>query len=1037
MNRIRPALTSVATALSLLTPCLLAAQNPPPDGEWLEFDTQHFRVIYHAGLEGLARHAGEVAERTHEVLRTELVRAPRGTIELVVTDHVDFSNGFATPFTTNRIVVFARPPLVMPGLAFSRDWLELVVAHEIVHIFHLDHAGAVGRAFRSVFGRPPMVWPLFPALGTPIWNIEGLATYYESRLTGGGRVQGTYHDMVIRAAALEAEIPRLGEVSAPSPVWPGGERSYVYGAALMEWIAGTYGPEAHAALLEATYGSVRPTFLFFGHVARRALGRPFGELYQEWRGAATDSAYAVRDRLVLAGLTAAEPVASHGPYAVAPRVSPDGRYLSYAAHDYRSDAETRIVDLATGEETGLTRRNQFGRLLGPASWLPDGSALVLAQLEYSGRYHLLSDLWLVPRDGRGQRLTRGQRLAQPDVARDGRRVAAVQNHHGSIRLVEYDLATHDLRVIAPTSPGEAFDSPRWSPDGRRIAVTRYSGGQADIVIVDALTGAVTPLTDEEALAGGPTWSPDGRWVLFWSDRTGVANLFAARDPAPGPTAAAPAPAGAGAGELYQVTNVLTGAFEADIAPDGSTLFFVAYHHDGWRIERAQLDTTAWRPAPPPAVRYDPGLLPRPATVRATGPESGPPAPPGTPPGAAAPKGLGEGGPSRPYSAAPGVLPSFWGPTYQVIGSALADQRSRFVGAFSMGWDVLQQHSWSAAGSIDIHTGRFAGRGSWTWAGLGNPDLVFSARRDWSAAGAIPMPDGHVEGVLERQDRLAVDAVFWHRRWRRSAWLGLGTELRSDQYQAHRMDEQALALAGFRLRELPTLAGLAVRPGFSNLRQHPYSISRQDGITTSVGAGRWWNLTDETTAYDQLNGSIAAFRGHRLWGFADHVTALRLAGIQRQGPDARTFSVGGAPGGMPDLIRGTAAAGPYLPVRGFRSGDRFGTRAWAASAEYRFPIHMPGAPGRILGLSLTSVSGSVFADAGHAWCTAAERDAEAPRFHQCPAREDPPLASVGAEITVNLGVIHGFPLSLRYGLAVPVSGIDGRGVAFHVGSGPSF
>jgi Tol biopolymer transport system component len=1019
----------VALTAAMATP--LAAQNPPPDGDWLEFDTEHFRVIYHAGLEDLARHAALVAERTHEILRADLVRAPRGTIEMVVTDHVDFSNGYATPFSTNRIVVFARPPLTMPGLAFSRDWLELVVAHELVHIFHLEHAGTVGRGIRAVFGRLPFVWPIFPALGTPTWNVEGIATYYESQLTGGGRVQGTYHDMVIRTAALESEIPALRRVSDASPVWPAGERSYVYGAALMQWIADQYGHDAHTDLAHATYGSVLPTFLFFDHVARQALGRSFTAVYDDWRAVATDSAHALRARIAATGITPVEPVVRHGPYAVAPRTSPDGRLLSYAAHDYRSDPATRIVDLATGETRGLARRNQFGSLLGPASWLPDGSGLVLAQLEYRGRYRLFSDLWLVDLDGRERRLTRNQRLAQPDVAPDGRRVVAAQNHDGSIRLVEHDLATGESRVIAAAAAGGAFDSPRWAPDGRRVAVTRYADGQVDIVVVDAVTGELTPLTSDESLAGAPAWSPDGRWVLFWSDRTGIPNLYAARAPAAGDTASP-----VGQGSAWQVTNVLTGAFEPEVSPDGSTLFFVAYHHDGWRVVRTPFDTTAWQPAAPPLVRYEPGLLPRPTPLRTAQPAPAATADPGaTRP--TAPNAPPIGGAARPYVAGPGVLPYFWTPSYQSVGSAATGQWSRFIGLYTMGWDVLQRHTWSAAGAYDIDTGRSSGSASWTWAGLGSPDLVFSAQRSWSPAGWIAISETQLEGVLARQDRLAADAVFWSRRWRRTAWLGAGGDIRRDGYQTYQMDEASLAQAGYRLVQPPTLAGASLRPGFSNVRLHPYGISRQDGITTALGAGRWWDITNGVHAYDQLNGSLAAFRGHRLWGYADHVAGARVAGARRTGEQARILDIGGAPGGVPDLARGTTTAGPYLPVRGFREGERIGTRAWAATAEYRFPLYLHGAHAHVLGFSLTSVAGSLFADAGDAWCAPAERDSDAVQFAACPAPGAPVLASTGAEITVTIGVLHGFPLAVRLGFAVPLSGTDDRTPALHLGIGPSF
>lgn len=1001
-----------------------ASQGAPPDGEWLTFSTEHFRVTYQAGLEELARHSAAVAERTHAALREELVRAPRGPIDMVVTDHVDFSNGFATPFTSNRVVVFARPAVVMPSLAFTRDWLELVVAHEVVHIFHLDHAGPVGRGVRAVFGRMPFLWPVFPVLGTPVWNLEGLATYYESRLTGGGRVHGSYHDMVIRTAAIEERIPRLREVSAPSPVWPGGERSYIYGAALMEWIADEYGVDAHAQLVEATARSWLPTFLFFDRVARRPLGRSFSAIYADWRAAALDSARAHRDRLDAEGLTPTEAVVRRGPYAVAPRVSPDGRWLSYAADDHRSDAATRLVDLSTGEVRSLARRNQFGWILGPASWLPDGSALVAAQLEYQGRFRVFSDLWRVGMDGSERRLTRGERLAQPDVAGDGRRIAAVQNHDGAIRLVEFDLDSGGIRVLADAAPGEAFTGPRWSPDGRHIAVTRYAGGTVDVVVVDAATGQIHPVTDDEALDSSPAWSPDGRWIIFWSDRTGVANLFAAPVPAP---EAGPLVFTAG---LRQVTNLVGGAVDPEVSPDGRTIYFASYHYDGWRLERIPFQPDTWREPQPTVMEFQPALLAPPAPLVEAGTVRE-----GEDPAGSSATRTAATAPATPYSPLPTLRPYFWGPTYQMVGNTDADQWARFPGIYTMGWDVLGRHSWTGTLAADLTGRRTAGGLTWTWSGLGNPDLHLRLSRDWASAGYIDLPDESRETVLRRDDRVDLEAVVWLRQWRRNAWVGMRGGVEWQEFDTFQLGEEGLAEAGMRLRDLPPIASIAVRPGFSNVRQYPYSISRQDGIITSLSAGRWWNVEDGRVAYDQLLGSLAGYRGYRLWGFADHVTALRVAGLRRTGPDTRHVEIGGVPGAIPFELPGLTPAGTFLPVRGFRSGDQFGTHAWTASAEYRFPIHMRGAPSHVMGFSLSSVAGAVFADAGSAWCTTQERATN--RFHACPAASEPPLASLGAELSLTIGVMHSTPVVLRSGLAVPVSGPGDRPVVFHLGLGPSF
>ncbi|MFL5577992.1 MAG: hypothetical protein ACJ79S_18720, partial [Gemmatimonadaceae bacterium] len=67
-----------------------------PDADWRTLRTPHFAVHFTPPLEEAARRAAASAERAYAALAAELV-PPRGTIELVVADNVDFSNGYATP----------------------------------------------------------------------------------------------------------------------------------------------------------------------------------------------------------------------------------------------------------------------------------------------------------------------------------------------------------------------------------------------------------------------------------------------------------------------------------------------------------------------------------------------------------------------------------------------------------------------------------------------------------------------------------------------------------------------------------------------------------------------------------------------------------------------------------------------------------------------------------------------------------------------------------------------------------------------------
>lgn len=63
------------------------------------------------------------------------------------------------------------------------------------------------------------------------------------------------------------------------------------------------------------------------------------------------------------------------------------------------------------------------------------------------------------------------------------------------------------------------DDPEWSPDGSKIAFTRYSARAADyaqIWIMDADGGNAVQLTDDTRRNTDPAWSPDGSEIVYYS-----------------------------------------------------------------------------------------------------------------------------------------------------------------------------------------------------------------------------------------------------------------------------------------------------------------------------------------------------------------------------------------------------------------------------------------------------------------------------------------------------------------------------------------
>ncbi|HKT08200.1 MAG TPA: hypothetical protein VJR24_09910, partial [Gemmatimonadaceae bacterium] len=207
-----------------------AAAQIAPNADWRTLRTPHFYVHFTPAEEQAARRAAVDAEQAYAALAQRL-HPPRGPIDLVVADNVDFSNGSTTPYPTNRILVYARPGLDVVSLRYYDDWLQLVITHELTHVFHLDRTRGWWRLAQHVFGRAPF---LFPNQYEPAWITEGLAVFYESDITGSGRVDGTYERMLLTAGAMDGGPVKFDRWNLSTTRFPGGDLAYGYGALFFE-----------------------------------------------------------------------------------------------------------------------------------------------------------------------------------------------------------------------------------------------------------------------------------------------------------------------------------------------------------------------------------------------------------------------------------------------------------------------------------------------------------------------------------------------------------------------------------------------------------------------------------------------------------------------------------------------------------------------------------------------------------------------------------------------------------------------------------
>jgi serine/threonine-protein kinase len=218
----------------------------------------------------------------------------------------------------------------------------------------------------------------------------------------------------------------------------------------------------------------------------------------------------------------AEPVAPLGPgewRQLSPQVLADGAALLYTEPTRpgtTNDANLVVQSLSNGHRKVVLQRGYQGRYLpsGHLLYMRDGTIFAapfdLGRLETTGP--AVSVL-----DGVASNARVGS--AQLAVSRDGLLAYLPGANIGDSPPVQW---LDQKGVTAPlwVPPGRWFNL-HFAPDGKRLAMTVYSGAISDIWIYDPDRDAATPLTHHRAVDDKAVWTPDGQRIAFNSDRDGA------------------------------------------------------------------------------------------------------------------------------------------------------------------------------------------------------------------------------------------------------------------------------------------------------------------------------------------------------------------------------------------------------------------------------------------------------------------------------------------------------------------------------------
>ncbi|GAH54315.1 unnamed protein product, partial [marine sediment metagenome] len=224
---------------------------------------------------------------------------------------------------------------------------------------------------------------------------------------------------------------------------------------------------------------------------------------------------------------------------------------------------------------------------------PDGSKIIYAKLDDYEQFYKFYDLYLFDlKTEKETRLSEGLRARDPDwspgpenpqivtvINQSGTNNLALINLHSSNSSVKENqpaykpITKEDIVYLTDFRDSTQLYQPSWSPDGDRIALSSWRQGYQDIYILNLdseniSNSTLQPIFCDKSIDLSPCWSPNSQYLFFASDRTGIYNIFAFSLPDK---------------KLYQVTNVLGGAFQPAISPDGTQLAFIEYHATGYEL----------------------------------------------------------------------------------------------------------------------------------------------------------------------------------------------------------------------------------------------------------------------------------------------------------------------------------------------------------------------------------------------------------------------------------------------------------------------
>jgi len=957
-----------ATLLWLVTSISSAGVYHDSNLDWRTIETEHFYIHYHQGGAELAARFSNTAEQIYAEISKFLNWHPKDRTDIVLTDEYDVSNGYASVFPRNTIVLLIAAPDSINSLEDHNGWLELVFRHEYLHIAHLDKVKGLPSGFQKVFGRHPF---LFPNAYQPRWLIEGIATYVETDIEQGiGRGQSSYFDMLMRLEAQDG-IKDVRRVNQPIGSWPAGHIPYLYGVHFFNFVHDNYGESKITQLVEDYSDNLIPFRINSNsnYVLRNdieGLWAEFNEYLQKKYNKQIES-------LSQSGLREGNAITGDGYQASSLTVSGDKIY--FVAFNGKTHPVLKTAD-ANGAIVDVVNVNPGARI----DLHPERGILV-TQPETCRNARLYYDIYRLEKDGSHfTRLTNCARYRQAVWTDGGKEILAIHNDFGNNALHLLDSNGKLIKVLWQGTHNEQIGQINWSEKAGKLVASIWQKDKSwNLAIFDFQASTWILLHNDKHIQSTPVFSNDGQNVLYSSDEDGIYNIYKLN---------------LSNGEKVRLTNVLGGAFNPGML--GDKLVYIGYKKPGFDIyviDEPEEDKKI-KLVLAPSDRNKPEEIHSNAVnnsgmlmfeVSASD--------------EAAAKNNKPVSESSPYSALSSLAPTWWTPRLLV-----ENQRTE-VGLTTSGRDALSRHSYDLSYAYDFENEASIGAVNYFYDGL-YPIIHLGYARSTDIF--LDASDNPIR--LRVEDDYILQTIFPFMSYDANVFFhaALLKEKHSDIWTngvAPLVDTHE------------DLAGIALR--YISTHRYPLSISRSEGRDLRL-------IYEDTDAFGDSDNkgqvTVGEWREFIHFGSSEHVFALRL--VEAHGRNNSTpFRLGGIQDD--DTLLSALMNGERTQLfnkrdyslRGYDEGhtELVGQNMRLFSAEYRFPVWRIEHGWMAPPFGFNQVYGTLFYDVGGTWNTGSK-----------PADY---YAGAGFEINSDLDIFYNLRLNVALGFATGLDDVIGADKAY--------